>query len=135
MRRRRCGGRPSSSSVARPLIKVIHRLLHKHPRDRNQTAAAALANLVATAEDLDRGITEPVLVIGQHDRRRTLTEPAFVGRTVELAALDLQLQRTCKGEGGLAILEAESGGGKTRLLAELAQRSARQGIRVFRGQG
>src|SRR5262249_35624384 len=52
-----------------------------------------------------------------------------------LAALDLQLQRTCKGEGGLAILEAESGGGKTRLLVELAQRSSRQAIRVLRGQG
>jgi two-component system sensor kinase len=122
-------------AVPRALDEVIQRLLRKDPRDRYQGAAAVLADLVTVAEALDRGIAEPSLVVGLHDRRRSLTEPAFVGRTVELAALDLQLSRLHQGEGGIVMLAAESGGGKTRLLAELAQRSARQGDRVLRGQG
>ncbi len=84
---------------------------------------------------LDQGNSDPAIVVGLHDRRRTLTEPAFVGRVEELAKLDLQLQRIRQGDGGLVLLGAESGGGKTRLLAELAQRSGRQGASVFRGQG
>jgi two-component system sensor kinase len=122
-------------AVPRALDEVIQRLLRKDPRDRYQTAEAARADLDAIADALERGIAEPALVVGLRDRRRTLTEPAFVGRASELAALDLQLQRVRRGEGGLVMLEAESGGGKTRLLTELAQTCARQGVGVFRGQG
>jgi PAS domain S-box-containing protein len=122
-------------AVPRALDEVIQRLLRKDPRERYQRAAAVVADLSAIATALDRGIVEPALVVGLHDQRRSLTEPAFVGRTVELAALDLQLARLRQGEGGIVLLAAESGGGKTRLLAEMAQRSARQGHRVLRGQG
>ena len=113
-------------AVPRALDEVIQRLLRKDPRDRYQTAEAVFADLDVIASALEQGITEPALVVGLRDRRRTLTEPAFVGRAEELAALDLQLQRVRQGESGLVILAAESGGGKTRLLAELAQRSARR---------
>jgi PAS domain S-box-containing protein len=122
-------------AVPRALDEVIQRLLRKDPRDRYQTAEAVFADLDVIASALEQGITEPALVVGLRDRRRTLTEPAFVGRAEELAALDLQLQRVRQGESGLVILAAESGGGKTRLLAELAQRSARQGACVLRGEG
>ena len=121
--------------VPRVLDEVVQRLLRKDPRDRYQSAAAVLADLSLIAAALDRGVSEPVLVVGLRDQRRTLTEPAFVGRDEELAALDSQLERARQGEGGLVLLESVSGGGKTRLLAELAQRSARQGARVLRGQG
>ena len=84
---------------------------------------------------LERGIAEPALVVGLRDRRRTLTEPAFVGRDNEFGVLDHHLGLARMGQGGLVVLEAESGGGKTRLLAELAQRSAQQGAWVLRGQG
>jgi PAS domain S-box-containing protein len=122
-------------AVPRALDEVIQRLLRKDPRDRYQCATAVLADIDYIADALDRGIPEPALVVGASDRRRTLTEPAFVGRTVELAALDLHRERLRNGEAGLVLLAAESGGGKTRLLAELAQNSARQGVRVLRGQG
>jgi two-component system sensor kinase len=122
-------------AVPRALDEVIQRLLRKDPRDRYQTADAVLADLGQIAAALDKGMTDPPLVVGLRDRRRTLTEPAFVGREAELAALDDQVERARRGEGGLVLLAAESGGGKTRVLSELAQRSARQGCRVFRGQG
>jgi PAS domain S-box-containing protein len=122
-------------AVPRALDEVIQRLLRKDPRDRYQSAEAALADLFLIADTLDRGVAEPPVVVGLHDRRRTLTEPAFVGRQKELAALDEQLAQARRGVGGLIVLEAESGGGKSRLLDELALRGGRHGAWVFRGQG
>ncbi|MCH8147608.1 MAG: AAA family ATPase [Planctomycetes bacterium] len=121
--------------VPRVLDEVIQRLLRKDPRDRYQSAAAVVADLTVIAEALERGESEPALVVGLHDRRQTLTEPAFVGRDQELSTLNAQLERTRAGQGGLVLLEAESGGGKSRLLAEFAQRGVQQGAWVLRGQG
>jgi hypothetical protein len=122
-------------SVPRALDEVVQRLLRKDPSDRYQSAEGALEDLEYIAEATGRGVAEPVLVVGRHDRRRTLTEPAFVGRAAELAELDAQLERAREGRGGLVLLEASSGGGKTRLLGEVAQRGARQGVWLLRGQG
>ena len=122
-------------NVPRALDELIQRLLRKDPRERYQSAEAVLADLAAIAESLDQGVAEPAVVVGLHDRRRTLAEPAFVGRAGELAALSAQLERACQGMGGLVLVEAESGGGKTRLLDELAQRAACRGVSVLRGQG
>ncbi len=122
-------------SVPRSLDEVIQRLLRKDPRDRYQSAEAVGADLAAIADGLRRGESEPTVVIGLHDRRRTLTEPAFVGRSRELALLHNQLERSQQGRNGLVFLEAESGGGKSRLLREFALRCAQQGTWVLRGQG
>ncbi len=122
-------------SVPRVLDEVIQRLLRKDPRDRYQSTQAVVADLAVIAKALEEGESEPALVVGLHDRRRTLTEPAFVGRGEELAALTTQLKRTQAGQGGLVLVEAESGGGKTRLLLEFALHGARQGAWILRGQG
>jgi two-component system sensor kinase len=119
----------------RVLDELIQRLLRKDPRDRYQSGEAVLADLTALANALEQGVAEPALVVGLYDRRHTLTEPAFVGRAEQLSSLDTQLQRVKAGHGGLMFVEAESGGGKTRLLVELAQQGARQGFWVLRGQG
>ena len=121
--------------VPRVLDELIQRLLRKDPRDRYQSAAAVLDDLTVIAEALERGESEPALVVGLHDRRQTLTEPAFVGREEELATLNFQLERTQEGKGGLVLLEAESGGGKSRLLSEFALHGAQQGAWILRGQG
>jgi two-component system sensor kinase len=121
-------------SLPRVLDEVIQRLLRKDPRDRYQSAQAVVADLDVIARALRQGEPEPSLVVGLHDRRRTLTEPAFVGRGQELAALAAQLNRARAGQGGLVLLEAESGGGKSRLLAEFAMRATQQGAWVLRGQ-
>ena len=109
-------------AVPRALDEVLQRLLRKDPRDRYQSADAAVADLQSIAEALDAGISEPAVVVGLRDRRRTLTEPAFVGRRGELATFDSHVERARAGQGGIVLLEAESGGGKTRLLREIAQR-------------
>lgn len=120
--------------VPRVLDEVIQRMLRKDPRDRYQTANAVVADLTVIAEALQQEESEPALVVGLQDRRQTLTEPAFVGRGQELAVLNSQLKRTQAGQGGLVLLEAESGGGKSRLLAEFALRGTQQGAWILRGQ-
>ncbi|MFL5245247.1 MAG: response regulator [Gemmataceae bacterium] len=122
-------------SVPRVLDEVIQRLLRKDPRDRYQTAEAVACDLTAITEALQQGESEPTIVVGMHDRRQTLAEPAFVGRGQELEALQAQLKRARAGQGGLALLEAESGGGKSRLLSEFALCGAQQGALILRGQG
>ncbi len=121
--------------VPRAMDEIVQRLLRKDPRDRYQSAQAVLADLEEIADALERGEAEPALVIGAHDDRNTLTEPAFVARTTELAALDEQIERAKSGHSGLILLEGESGGGKTRLLTETTYRAASNGFWVLRGQG
>lgn len=125
----------SGRSVPRALEELIHRLLRKDPRDRYQTAGAALFDLEAIDAGLSHGNLDPDVVIGAHDKRFTLTEPSFVGRVEQLRALDSVIDHARAGQGQLVLLESESGGGKSRLLEETARRAARAGCRVLRGQG
>ena len=114
--------------------ELVKRLVRKDPRDRYQSAEATLADLEEIDGRLARGEADPSVVIGGRDRRYTLTEPAFVARTQELSELVTQIRRTREGNGGVSLLEGESGGGKTRLLAETAYRAACEGLWVLRGQ-
>jgi diguanylate cyclase (GGDEF)-like protein/PAS domain S-box-containing protein len=120
--------------VPRAVDAIVQRLLRKDPSDRYQSATAVLADLEEIAAAVASGVADPRVVIGQRDRRNSLTEPAFVGRQAELAMLTAELQQAGHGRGGLALVQADSGGGKTRLLDELAQQAARQGAWVVRGQ-
>ncbi|HEX4128744.1 MAG TPA: response regulator [Pirellulales bacterium] len=120
--------------VPRALDEVIQRLLRKDPWDRYQSAAAVLADLETICQALDRGEADPDFVVGLHDRRRTLTAGSFVGRKQELDEIDRHVQRVLGGQCASILIEAESGGGKSRLLDELAQRCRRRGFWVMRGQ-
>lgn len=121
--------------VPRALDEVVGRLLRKDPRERYQTAAGARFDLEEIAAALAGGESDPAIVIGLRDVRHTLAEPGFVGRGREITALEEQLRQARLGQGGLVLIEAESGGGKTRLLAEFAERSIRSGARVLGGKG
>ena len=121
--------------VPRALDEVVQRLLMKEPADRYASARAALDDLDQIAAALHAGEEDPDVLVGAHDPRTTLTVPAFVGRDEELAAIAAELDAAREGRGGLVLIEGESGGGKTKLLEELAQRSAEHGVWVLRGQG
>lgn len=120
--------------VPRVIDEAIQRLVRKDPTERYQTAAGALADLNLAAEALARNETEPAFIVGLHDSRHTLTEPAFVGRDAELRRLDAHTEAARHGRGGLVLVEAESGVGKTRLLDELAQRTSQNSVLVVRGR-
>ncbi len=122
-------------AIPRALDEMLQRLLRKEPGERYQSAEAALRDLEEILEALSHGEPDPPLVVGLRDRRRMLAEPAFVGRGGELAAMGLQVSRAASGDGGVVLMEAESGGGKTRLLVELGQQSAQSGAWMLRGGG
>lgn len=122
-------------AVPRAMDELIGRLLRKDPRDRYQSAAAVLVDLNDISAGLARGESEPNVVIGAHDQRQTLTEPAFVARSHELASIDEQISGARRGNARLILLEGESGGGKTCLLTETTHRAASQGFWPLWGQG
>ncbi|HEX9888373.1 MAG TPA: GAF domain-containing protein [Nitriliruptorales bacterium] len=122
-------------TAPRALDEVLQRLLRKDPRDRYASAAAVVADLEAIAQGLAAGDDDPAIVVGLAERRSTLAEPAFVGRRDELGRLREELHHAVAGDPRLVLLEAPSGGGKTRLLAELAKDVAQQDGLLLRGQG
>ncbi len=122
-------------TVPRSLEAVLHRLLAKEPAERYQSASALASDLSVLLSAVEAGDPDPRLVIGRLDRRRTLTDPAFVGRDAELASLQSLVSTAKDGGSGLVVLEADSGGGKSRLLTEVALHAGRLGVTVLRGQG
>jgi diguanylate cyclase (GGDEF)-like protein len=124
------------SGVPSALDELVQRLLRKDPRDRYQSAEAACHDLREIGEALAAGDADPAIVLGRHERRRrTLTEPAFIARASELGLLERELDRAAADASSLVLLEAQSGGGKSRLLDELERSSAQRGVWVLRGHG
>ncbi|MHB8586090.1 MAG: ATP-binding protein [Thermoplasmatota archaeon] len=117
----------------RVVDELTQRLLRKDPRERYQTALAVVKDLDEVIARLERGEAEPSVPLGAHDRRATLAEPAFVERPTSTDALSKALGLAAQGQGGVMLLEAQSGAGKTRVLAEFAH-AARNAL-VLHGQG
>jgi len=120
--------------VPRILAQLVDRLVRREPSERYQTAAGLAHDLALLADALDQGIAEPTFVLGSHDRRVTLAEPGFVGRQAQLGELEEQVRQAGRGHGGVVLVGAESGGGKTRLLDELVRRVPGR-VERFHGQG
>ncbi|MCW2751972.1 MAG: kdpD1 [Aeromicrobium sp.] len=121
--------------MPRAVDAILQRLLSKDPADRYQSASAVAFDLSALLVAREAGEANPRLVIGRIDHRRTLTDPAFVGREAELAMLRSLVDDTRLGGSGLVLLEADSGGGKSRLLSEVASQASSAGMLLLRGQG
>ena len=127
--------RDSRAGTPRALDAILQRLLSKGPVDRYQSAAAVALDLNAVLAAIEEGEPDRRIVIGRFDHRRTLTDPAFVGREAELITLQSLLRAIEAGESGLVLLEADSGGGKSRLLDEIAAQADDGSLTLLRGQG
>jgi two-component system sensor kinase len=121
--------------VPAALEEILRRLLRKDPRERYPGAEPARRDLEALAEGLRRGNAEPDVAFGIHERREAPTEPALIGRRREIGLLEAELRAAREGRGGLVLLEADSGGGKTCLLREVADRASVRGFWILWGQG
>lgn len=127
--------RAVSAGIPLALDELVRRLLQEHPDDRYQSASGAFADLAEIGRRVGVNGPDSRFVIGRHDRRSCLTEPAFVARDSELTSLEKCLEQAREGQGGLVFLEAESGCGKSRLLEEMARSAAGSGALVLRGSG
>lgn len=127
----------TAGGVAAPLAleNFVQRLLRKDPRDRYQTAEAALADLETIAERVAAGDPSAEIVLGSKDRRATLIEPAFVARSKQMALIEEALGAAAEGKKVVTFVEGESGAGKSRLLAEALRVASKRGCHVLRGIG
>ena len=116
-------------------VDYIRRLMAKDPRDRYQSAESARADLREIKRALAEGEREPRLLLGLRDRRQSLTEAAFIGRTEEISTLTQALVNVRRGAGrALMAVESISGGGKSALLGEVEREARRQGFLIFKGR-
>ncbi|MBY0371171.1 protein kinase [bacterium] len=124
----------SHGLVPTALLDILRRLLAKDPRDRYQTAAGLKWDLDQLHRRLSAGAQNPDLVIGTGDQRQQITEPSFIGRESEMRSLLQLVDQSRFGQTSLVLLEALSGGGKSRFLDEAAHRLQNQ-VYILRGQG
>jgi DNA-binding CsgD family transcriptional regulator/tetratricopeptide (TPR) repeat protein len=64
---------------------------------------------------------------------RRVSSPTFVGRAEQLASFDQALARAASGEPAAVLVAGESGVGKSRFIAECAERATAAGARVITG--
>jgi tetratricopeptide (TPR) repeat protein len=113
---------------ARPAVKeVVRRLLSKDPGAR-----------YASADDTIDALLEAAALDGPRHTRATresfLQAASFVDRVDQQRALSGAVARLMAGQGGVWMIEGESGIGKTRLLDEVRTLALVQGAKVVRGQ-
>ncbi len=120
--------------VPLPLNDIVLRLLQKHPRDRYQSAEGIRFDISLVQAILDAEFPQ-CLVLGTRDRRETLIEPAFVGRTADMHLLESELDAVTQGNSHTILITGASGLGKSRLLLETSRMAVSRGFRVLRAQG
>ncbi len=127
---------PSRYSMDLPevVIKFIEKLIRKEPRDRYQSARAALFDVEQILALLDSDTAMPQFVIGSADRRTELIDPAFVGREGQTSVLEAGLNDALAGGAKQILMCSESGMGKTRVLNEISRLAARKGMLILHGR-
>lgn len=115
------------------LVSMIERLTQKEPRERYQSASAALADSTAILQMVENGDSESPVVIGRSDCRTDLVDPAFVGRESQLQTLHDNLSETLSGSWRQVLISCPSGMGKSRLVQEVTRLATRHGCLVLQG--
>ena len=115
-------------NVSVQLSRIIDRLLAKDPDDRYQDAGSLLADI----EALRRGTLAVEAPLGHSVADRPNSIVTLIGRDSELSAL-LETANECRssGMGSAVLVESDPGGGKTRLVAELALIARGNGMTVL----
>ncbi|QDV25071.1 ATP-binding protein [Aureliella helgolandensis] len=116
------------------ILQFIDRLISKEPRDRYQSARAALHDVQVITQVLKGNQSFDDFVVGGADQRSAIIDPAFVGRDMQLNMLEHTLDLVLVGGSKKILLMSESGMGKTRLLNEVARVASRKRYLVLRGR-
>ncbi|MCA9135224.1 MAG: response regulator [Planctomycetales bacterium] len=115
------------------LVSMIERLTQKEPRERYQSANAALGDATAILRMIENGDSESPVVIGRSDFRSDLVDPAFVGRESHLQTLNDNLSDALAGSWRQVLISCPSGMGKSRLVQEITRLATRHGCLVLHG--
>jgi serine/threonine protein kinase/tetratricopeptide (TPR) repeat protein len=111
--------------IPEKLRHILARLLSKQAEQRYDSASVVIREL---SKEHRIVIEESPLL-----RESFLQAAAFIGRDDELNQLTQALQRAKTGQGGVWLVEGESGIGKSRLLNELRIHALVEGVEVFTG--
>lgn len=116
--------------VPRSVDDFLQNFLHKEPSERYASTQAVLRDLEELERAIKAGHRSPRLAF-HVGGGSSIADPEFIGRETELKLLTSELERAHRGDGRIVLVEAESGGGKSRLVEEFTKlRPA-----VFWGQG
>ncbi len=121
------------NSVPRCIDEFILRLLKREPRDRYQSARAALDDLKVIVDLLEHGKVDSV-VLGCTDRRERLCEPSLLGRNAWLLRF-VQVVSNAQSPVRRWLILSKPGEGKTRLLREFAKEAMARGALVLHMTG
>jgi serine/threonine protein kinase len=119
------------SDVTDGLAMIVARLLAKDPDDRYQNAAGLASDLVQLPflnELLDNKKT---VFLDSIDSRFRTPHPVSVGRKEQLKQLQQVWDRGHLGSGAVALIEGDSGAGRTHLLNHHLQQLADAGVPVM----
>lgn len=117
------------------LAAVVHKLLHKSPDERYQTARALETDLATILDELRTSGTATAFPIARGDRLRRLAAPErLYGRERELAALHEAFERALGNAGEVLLVAGYSGIGKTTLVDQLRGVVAGCGGRFIAGK-
>lgn len=116
------------------VIQFIEKLIQKEPRERYQTAKAALFDVRQILRFLDDGSLNSDFIIGGADQRMELIDPAFVGRDEQMKTLGKGIDQALAGHQKHIMMFSQSGMGKTRLLTEISRAAVRKGFLILHGR-
>ncbi|MCG8653276.1 MAG: AAA family ATPase, partial [Pirellulales bacterium] len=122
------------SDTPKVVIEFVEKLIRKEPRERYQSAKAALFDAEQILEFLTSDSETPEFVIGSADQRTVIIDPAFVGRDEQIGVLESGLDQALAGGAKEVLLFSESGMGKTRLTNEISRAAARKGFLILHGR-
>jgi len=114
------------------LDQLVMRLLAKSPRERIGHAddvASALWQISRARQGSEARLSMPIVKPSAY-----LYRPGIIGREECVATLRQRVSDLGEGRGGIVLLGGQSGVGKTRIVAEVAQHAGRNNILVVAGK-
>jgi len=126
--------RKRNPEISPALVAIIEKLLAKDPDDRYQSREGLLGDL-DRIDALNKRLTagEEINLGADDIPVNARVETALEGRASELDQLLVRHGRLPRSGGGVVLIEAETGMGKTRLVKELAARVHTAGGQVMVG--
>jgi serine phosphatase RsbU (regulator of sigma subunit)/tetratricopeptide (TPR) repeat protein len=130
---------PPDAHVVDPRVRpafsaIVKKLMAKDPDDRYQSGEGLFADIERmSAIDASLGAGEDP-GLGEREAPRRSSEVPLVGRIPELTRLSGRMERALKGQGFMALVEGESGLGKTRLCEETLRVANDAAVPVLSGK-